>query len=330
MKAIKVILGILILLVVIYFLGPKPAAPELAIGGTWTDMPDSAKYVEAYIQKMESSDEKLKEGSQARVIWADSTKKEKTPYVFLYVHGYSASPMEGDPVHREIAKAFGANLLLERTYDHGHRSDTEVFLDATADKFWESAENYFQLAKRLGDTVVVMGTSFGGAMTLELAARHPEIKAIALFSPCVAINNPASSLLDDPWGLQIGRMVSGGDYNNIPPKNENHDKFWNLRYRLEGVVALQNFLTHTMLPETFEKIKCPVYLGYYYKDEENQDKVVSVPAMLAMFEDLGTENKEKVAFPDAANHVITSPILGENVELVSESTIEFLNKFLIH
>jgi esterase/lipase len=279
---------------------------------------------------MESSDEKLKEGSQARVIWADSTKKEKTPYVFLYVHGYSASPMEGDPVHREIAKAFGANLLLERTYDHGHRSDTEVFLDATADKFWESAENYFQLAKRLGDTVVVMGTSFGGAMTLELAARHPEIKAIALFSPCVAINNPASSLLDDPWGLQIGRMVSGGDYNNIPPKNEEHDKYWNLRYRLEGVVALQNFLTHTMLPETFEKIKCPVYLGYYYKDEENQDKVVSVPAMLSMFEDLGTENKEKVAFPDAANHVITSPILGENVELVSESTIEFLNKFLIH
>lgn len=330
MKTIKILLVIVLALGLIYFGGPKPEPPVLAIGGSWKNIPESPNLIEKLIDSVESQDTKLKEGSEARIIWADSNKKEKTRYVFLYVHGFSASPMEGDPVHREIAKAFGANLVLERTYDHGHRSDTEVFLDATADKYWESAENYFQLAKKLGDTIVVMGTSFGGALTLELAARHPEIKAIALFSPCIAIANPAAALLDDPWGLQIGRMVAGGDYNNIPAQNQGHDLYWNLHYRMEGVVAMQNFLTHTMTEETFSQVKCPVFLGYYFKDEENQDKVVSVPAMLKMFDALGAKEKLKVNFPEGGNHVITSPILGKNVEEVSRSTIDYLKKILVN
>jgi hypothetical protein len=41
-------------------------------------------------------------------------------------------------------------------------------------------------------------------------------------------------------------------------------------------------------PEVFEKIKVPVLMLYYYKDEENQDKVVSVEAMLKAFDELGT------------------------------------------
>ena len=63
-----------------------------------------------------------------------------------------------------------------------------------------------------------------------------------------------------------------------------------------------------MTPEQFQKVKQPVFMGYYYKDEEHQDKVVSVPAMLAMFDELGTpaDKKQKMAFPNAGEHVIAS------------------------
>ena len=40
----------------------------------------------------------IKPDNQARIIWADSSKKEKTKIAFLYLHGFSASQAEGDPV----------------------------------------------------------------------------------------------------------------------------------------------------------------------------------------------------------------------------------------
>jgi hypothetical protein len=45
---------------------------------------------------------------------------------------------------------------------------------------------------------------------------------------------------------------------------------------------------------------------YYYKDEIHQDSVVSVPAMLNMFNELGTPSNLKVkeAMPNVGNHVM--------------------------
>ena len=60
---------------------------------------------------------------------------------------------------------------------------------------------------------------------------------------------------------------------------------------------------------TFERVKKPVFMGYYFKNEKFQDSVVSVEAMLKMFDQLGTpENlKVKKAFPEA---VITTALIS--------------------
>ena len=69
-------------------------------------------------------------------------------------------------------------------------------------------------------------------------------------------------------------------------------------------------------------------MGYYYKNEEEQDKVVSVPAMLKMFDELGSKTKKKVAFPNAGNHVLASPILSKDVENIQRETEKFLDGVL--
>ena len=69
-------------------------------------------------------------------------------------------------------------------------------------------------------------------------------------------------------------------------------------------------------------------MGYYYKNEEEQDKVVSVPAMLKMFDELGSSNKQKVAFQNAGNHVLASPILSKDVENIQRETEKFLDGVL--
>jgi hypothetical protein len=81
-----------------------------------------------------------------------------------------------------------------------------------------------------------------------------------------------------------------------------------------------------MKPEVFSRIKCPVFLGYYYKNETEQDNTVSVPAMLKMFDELGTpENlKEKKAFPMVAAHVIASYVRSKDWQSVEKETDNFL------
>ena len=321
----KKILGVVVLLSGVYFLGPKPETPTLTPSASWTDIPDSVNQMDAYIAAKESKTV-LKPGNEARVIWADSTQPKKTKIVFMYVHGFSASPMEGDPLHREVAKKFGANLLLARVAGHGVPDSDSTYANVTADDYYQSVENYYAIAKKLGDEVVVLGTSFGGAMSLVLAANHPEIKALMLYGPCIAIKDPNATLLDNPWGLQMARLITGSDYRDIPVMAPGHAENWSLHYRLEGVVAVQNLLTHAMNKEVFEKVKMPVFLGYYYKDEEHQDNVVSVDAMKVMFEQLGTPAslKKSEAFPNSGNHVITSNLLGKLTDKPIASSVAFL------
>lgn len=321
----KKVLLVLAVLIGAYFLGPKPEAPVLTPSANWTAIPDSARALDAYIAAKESATI-LKAGNQARIIWADSIQPKKTKIVFMYVHGFSASPMEGDPLHREVAKKFGANLLLARVAGHGVPDSDSTYAQVTADEYYQSVENYYAIAKKLGDEVVVLGTSFGGAMSLVLAANHPEIKALMLYGPCIAIKDPNATLLDNPWGLQMAHLITGSDYRDIPVMAAGHAENWSLHYRLEGVVAVQNLLTHAMTQEVFEKVKIPVFMGYYYKDEAHQDMVVSVDAMKVMFEQLGTPAslKKSEAFPNSGNHVITSNLLGKLTEKPIASSELFL------
>ena len=321
----KKILVVLILVVGAYFVGPKPEAPVLTPSASWTDIPDSVSQLDAYIVAKESKTV-LKPGNEARIVWADTAQPKKTKIVFMYVHGFSASPMEGDPLHREVAKKFGANLLLARVAGHGVPDSDSTFAKVTADEYYQSVENYYAIAKKLGDEVVVLGTSFGGAMSLILAANHPEIKALMLYGPCIAIKDPNATLLDNPWGLQMAHLITGSDYRDIPVMAPGHAENWSLHYRLEGVVAVQNLLTHAMTKEVFEKVKIPVFMGYYYKDEEHQDNVVSVDAMKVMFEQLGTPAglKKSEAFPNSGNHVITSNLLGKLTDKPIASSEAFL------
>ncbi len=105
----------IIVLVGIYFLGPEPARPRF--DSTMPTVPQSPDELEKYVASQESK-HKLKPENEARIVWADSTKR-KTEYSVIYLHGFSASQEEGNPVHRDFARKFGCNLYLARMADHG-------------------------------------------------------------------------------------------------------------------------------------------------------------------------------------------------------------------
>jgi esterase/lipase len=326
MRWLKVLLYIIGVLIIVYLLGPQPNAPKYT-----TAMPVVPPMAE--LEKFVAANEaahKLRPNNQARIVWANDSIKQKTDYAMVYLHGFSASQEEGNPVHRNIAKQFGCNLYLSRLAEHGIDT-TEQLMNLTADNYWESAKQALAIGRQLGNKVILMGTSTGGTQALQLAAAYPnDIAALVLYSPNIAINDDNAWLLNNHWGLQIARLVKGSNYNTPEDERPIYKQYWNKPYRLEAIVALEEMLETSMNKETFSKVKQPVLLLYYYKDEKHQDNVVKVSALKEMFLQLSTDtvNKRSIALPNTGDHVMASPIKSKDVESVERETKRFLEEVL--
>lgn len=295
----------------VYFLGPKPDHPRF--DAALPSVPEQPDLLEAHINDKEN-DFNIKPDNEARIIWNDSNRS-KTEYAVVYLHGFSASQKEGDPVHRRFAERFGCNLFLSRISDHGVDT-TEALMRFTADRAWNSAKEALAVGSRIGEKVIIISTSTGGTLALMLAARYPrQVHALINLSPNIAINDPAAFLLNDPWGLYIARMVIGGKYRETGVSEE-ESRYWNAKYRLEAVVQLEALLESSMGQETFKMVSQPSLTLYYYKNENEQDPQVKVSAMLEMHEQLATPDSLKVAIalPAAGAHVIGSDLTSHDVE----------------
>lgn len=322
----RIFVLLIVVLVVAYFAGPIFPKPELKKDLPKLEISDYDQYVKVY-----DSGIKIKPDNGSRVIWANDSLKNKTEYCLLYLHGFSASWFEGEPVHRDFARRYGMNLYIPLLAAHG--IDTpDPLIDMTPDKLYESAKEALVAAQTLGNKVILMSTSTGGTLSLKLAADFPDlVSGLFLYSPNIAINNGAAFLLSKHWGLQIARAVSHGKYRVTNPDSTAEEcKYWYCKYRLEGVVHLQQLVEATMTKETFAKVTQPVFLGYYYKDEEHQDPTVRVDAMLNMFDELGTPEKlkEKVSFPEAECHPIASKLFSKSWQELEQANYKFAEEKL--
>ncbi|MDM9631567.1 alpha/beta hydrolase [Robiginitalea aurantiaca] len=307
-------------------LGPKVDTPTF--DKTMPSVPSDLAELEQEIVMHEAAIPNIKPDNEARIIWADSIPG-KTPYSIVYLHGWSASQEEGDPLHLETAKRYGCNLYLPRLAGHGLVED-EPMLTLTADKLLASAKEAIAVGKQLGEKVIVMATSTGGTLALYLAGGDPDIAGLLLYSPNIEIFDSNARILTWHWGVPLAKWVKGGDYHEFDNPSEADQKYWTTRYRVEALSQLQVLMDETMTEETFEGVQQPVFLGYYYKDEIHQDSTVSVPAMLNMFEHLGTPNdkKRKMAFPEVGAHVMTSYITSKDLESVKRETNSFMENHL--
>jgi len=323
----KKFLIVLAILVIAFFIGPKAEKPSVE----WTVAPQAEQVDVALLQQeidnREKNTEFIKPDNQSRVIFADSIP-QKTEYCLLYLHGFSASPKEGYPVNEDFAKRYHMNAYLPRLYGHGLETDHNL-QNMTPDNLIESAKEALRIARQLGNHVILMSTSTGGTLSLILASANPDISALILYSPNIEIYDDMSKILSLPWGIQIGKLVNGEmvTYPEDPPIVQ---KYWQSSYRIEAVAYLQSLLENTMVKSTFEKVKQPVFLGYYFKDEDHQDHTVKVGAELRMFDELGTPEalKKRYAFAEAGVHPLASDIKSKDIAGVERETYKFAEEIL--
>ncbi len=330
--ALAVIVGLLIpVLLLTWFLGPK--AEFNNVNPTLSELKLELDELDSYLSEKEALVPNIKAENESRIIWADSIRQ--TEYALVYLHGFSAGPMEGAPLHQEVASRYGMNLYLPRLSKHGIQDD-DIFLELTPDGLMESAKEALVIGKKLGKKVILMSCSTGGTLGIYLTANHPDIHGHLMYSPNIKIFDPTSEMLTGPWGLKIVKQVLG-DY-RIPTEDpevpdsvqQKIDQYWSGKYRVEGIVALQSLLDQTMTDETFAKVNQPYFLGYYYKSDTAQDNTVSVEAMLDFDSKTKTpkDSKRAVAFPEAGSHVINSPLTSKQYERVREETYKYLEEVL--
>jgi hypothetical protein len=155
MKFLKITGVIALAFIALYLAGPKPSKPHYT--NDLPTLPTDAVELEQYVADQEAK-HKLKPDNQARIVWYNDSSKSITEYAVVYLHGFSASQEEGDPVHIDFAKKIGANLYLSRLDAHG-LDTSHPLASFTAEGIWNSAKEAYAIGKKIGKKVILMSTS---------------------------------------------------------------------------------------------------------------------------------------------------------------------------
>jgi pimeloyl-ACP methyl ester carboxylesterase len=325
-KGGKILLAVLIILILGILLGPRVEGlqEKRMLPEVHADLEKLEKEIQAF-----EAGFKLKADNEARIVWANDTIKQKTGYALVYLHGFSASQEEGDPLHEHFARRYGMNAFFARIAGHG-LDTAEPFAELTSTDMLESALHALAVGHQIGEKVILMGCSTGATMSLYLAAHYKEdIAGLFLYSPNIDVFDPNAKVLTMPWGLQIARMVVGSPYREWTPPPPAR-QYWYSKYRLEGAAALKSLIDGSMTASTFQKIDQPLLMLYYYKNEQEQDQVVSIPHMKEMFDQIATpvDQKKAIPMPKTGHHVLTSKFFSKDIEGVEKATFEFAEEVL--
>ena len=292
------------------------------------DLPDNLIELDQLITDSERAVGNIKRDNEARIVWFDD-KPVKTSFSIVYLHGFTASQGEGYPIHRDIARRYGCNLYLSRLYGHG--IDKDAFRDMTMDKLIDSALFAYSVGRKIGENVILMGTSTGASLAILIASLYREVKGIIAYSPLIDFHEIKARLIRSPYFrfllTQLIRFKYIHKSNNITPEEE---QYWYTDYHINGLIALNKFIQTYMQTKTYQKVTQPFFLGYYYRDKKEQDPTVSVKKMMSMYQQLGTsaDRKKMINFRNANAHVIGSQYTSGSYYEVRSETINFIEEIL--
>lgn len=217
----------------------------------------------------------------------DRQRPGKAPEAILFLHGFGATRAEGEATLEPIAKERGANVYYARLPGHGMTMDAHAAVKPA--DYRAGVVEALAVARTLGTKVTVVGASTGALLGTWLAATYPDqVDALVVVSPFYAFKDPtASPLLGSRAAPLLARLILGeirdATWEEDPRHVEGYNDRWLVYQRPQALVELERLRRSTAVPETFAAVSAPVLEMVYYKDEDNQDEVVSVAAADAAY-----------------------------------------------
>jgi alpha-beta hydrolase superfamily lysophospholipase len=279
----------------------------------WKPRPDdgvaarvtAAADLDRYLALREDSVPGLKSALRKGIVWHDSTRKSRTPFAIVYLHGFSASRAELSPVVEHLADSLGANAFFTRLAAHG-RVDGEAFGTVGPQQWVDDAREALAVGRRLGERVILVGTSTGALLAMELAAESRDSTAPAallLVSPNHAPADWRARFVAGPFGPTVARLL-GGSYRSFTPENAAQEELWTTRYRSAGVAALMDLVLYAQTIDV-SRVMVPTLTLYTHRDD-----VVRVDLIRSRHAAFGSRVKEIVDVPEATGHVLAGDALA--------------------
>jgi pimeloyl-ACP methyl ester carboxylesterase len=220
-----------------------------------------------------------------------------------------------------MADALAANLYVHRWPGHGQDSP-DAMRGLTLATLQASARSALARAREMGESVVIVGSSLGASLGLWLPSVDPRhIAAVVAWSPGIRPAN--SALLDQLCALHEPVMETY-------PRTPEERAYWSQAVHPDGYRALKSVFDYLADSSPWSRITCPVVVGYYRSPSGMEDQIASVPAMLAMFDALGTPMTRKLAMAfDAGAHGIGSPHKTAMAKHVAQVSVQFLMQQIV-
>ena len=309
--AVRTVVGSF-LLGTMYFSGPRPNVE-------WTDtstyastmhivataLPDSITDFPKWFATQERAAGVTDPDVAKRVVFADSARPAKTPWSVVYVHGFSATRQETSPLSQEVARALGANLYETRLRGHGLPGDSLGHVQA---RDWMGDVAFaLDVARRLGDSVMVIGTSTGGTLGVWLATLprpvRAELHALVLISPNFGPKDPAARLLTLPWAEAVLPLFI--PQREWTARNDEQKRFWTMRYPSAALFPMQALVEHVR-DVPLDGYDVPTLVFYHEGDD-----VVDAKRTTAWLDEVDASGAVK------AERVLVIPTSGEDGHVIA-------------
>ncbi|MCG8618002.1 MAG: lysophospholipase [Desulfobacterales bacterium] len=310
----------LILAVVVFFM----VGPEVKIDTTIHPM-NLPENLDDYLKTSENRFSDIIPGTEKTILWAGE-QGAQTELGIVYVHGFSATRQETAPLCDVVARTLRANLFYTRLNGHGRTG--EALAEANVNAWLNDAVEAFEIGRRIGRRVILVGTSTGGtALTwlVDWAAengRADTIAALILISPNYGVADPTAVVLTLPWGGQIAELFVGKE-RHWEAENELQEKFWTNRYPTRGLLPMMG-LVNLVNGIDLSGITSPVQVFY-----SPEDQVVSVAKIEQAFAAFGSSRKQLVPVTDTTSesrHVLAGDILSPGTTIpIAEKILRFIS-----
>lgn len=310
--------GLVTLLLLIGVLGPRV---DTTISLDKISLP---KDLDLYLIDSESEFDDITEGTEKKIVWAQEANK-KTSISIVSFHGFSATRQELSPLADIIAKSLNANLFYTRLAGHGRGS--AGMIQGSVNKWANDANEAIEIGNRIGNKVILIGTSTGSTLATWLALQEEgkDISAIILMSPNYYSAESNIKLVLLPWGKKIAEAMIG-KVRHWEPRNHLHEKYWANDYSTAAILPMVG-LVDIVDKADLNNIKVPTLMIY-----SSKDKVISVPSLKNTFERLGSSNKQLIEFNETEDpdfHALAGELLSPSStnDLASQITL-FINEVI--
>ena len=262
------------------------------------------KDIDSLLESQEKMVRALRPGTEKKVLWSQGNGvKSKTSIVFI--HGFSASRVEIDPVVDLIAAELNANVYFTRL--RGHGQDGKALGEATYEQLLDDTIEAIEIGKSIGDDLVLIGCSTGCSLIHIALGQGHDIKAAIYISPNFGPKPIKGQALRIPGAKFLMPLVFGQEHSFVAI-NDEYATCWTTKYPTKALFTIKTTVLASLQVD-HQAIKVPIMMWFSDNDRVVNAKWTRRIASM-MGDNVTLHNPSLTDQDDPSHHGIIGDILS--------------------